>query len=544
MGVFDTSRCPVADVPPISALPAIVDCGVPPSPPPAIDCPDIEIPPTTLPATNTATSIPGMQGPPGAPGPQGEPGMPGSCPCLSAVYEWNGLGWVLISNPCVGVPPAPLGSGFLGERRHSCCPYDFRVTYSSECVYTDAEVNVALTATPVGPCRTDLNFDFLFRCLNPLAVISGEGCGVDVANVTTLQMGAQGGCCDFFVAPDPIDPQIAVIRPEGLRGRWAKALASSSGDSVLAEDLHDHAIITLPLLSIPMRQPNVRAGDLLAYVLTDGCGLVVVSDYQDAPIGTVRPMSWTAGELSGQHADMNTRGWFLYGDLAGKFPIGWSPDGLDFDGLGLFNDLLPGSTGGIKNHTHPDHLWIHTHGAAIQATHLDIVADNLVTRCAPANLLVDTEGNPGEGGGGRFHQMHQHHTADQLHQIYFTPQNTAGDNYFSVARFYAAGACFVDGAPGNLVILSDALVACEIAAFFDHTLVDPPCGSEETGHVHHIVGANFSDHVFVTWSTGSEYVHADHNHPIEVHPQTMTFTHTVANHIPPYRATIWIVRLN
>jgi len=136
--VFNPKKCTIPDVPPIENMPVIVDCEVPESPSPIMDCPDLDLP---VPAILGWIGFecrggpygPGPGGPPGRPGPPGPPGPPGGPPGPPGP-------------PGPGGPTGPTGptgpggpGGPHGPGEHFPC---IRVSTKVKCVYKQKEVGV------------------------------------------------------------------------------------------------------------------------------------------------------------------------------------------------------------------------------------------------------------------------------------------------------------------------------------------------------------------------------------------------------------------
>src|SRR5690606_28465622 len=99
--VFDTFKCDVPEIPPISDIPFILDCEVPSVVTPIFDCTDIDlpIPPNYFVAILGATGVGGRgpTGDAGDPGNDGPPGSTGSDGCAPTVLVATNV--ICVSNP-------------------------------------------------------------------------------------------------------------------------------------------------------------------------------------------------------------------------------------------------------------------------------------------------------------------------------------------------------------------------------------------------------------------------------------------------------------
>ena len=174
--VFNPKKCTIPDVPPIEDMPVIVDCEVPESPPPIMDCPDLDLP---IPAILGWIGFecyggpygPPPGGPPGVPGPPGPPGPPGGPPGPPGPPGPTGPG-----GPAGPGGPHGPGGGF------PC----IRVSTEVKCVYKQKDVGV---------------FPFVYK---------HNGCTYIILLFHLMCHADKELCCWWKYCPDyvePVDPE-------------------------------------------------------------------------------------------------------------------------------------------------------------------------------------------------------------------------------------------------------------------------------------------------------------------------------------------------
>ena len=551
MGAFDQSKCDLPEVTSISALPAIEDCAVPEFPFDAalLECLDLDIP---FPVSDGVSGSPGTPGPPGPqgfPGPQGAPGSSAGCSCGSTTYTWTGFSWSKGASACSddAKPPASSGS-FVGEQRFTCCPPTINAnTLSAVCVDSNAEVGVDVLMTGSDECTYDADFLFRMRCIGGINVRPSGGCGAVVTDVSNLQFGhAGGGCCDFVVSPGAAGVARIGIGNQ-IRPRLAMALADQTGAFALLQDVETGDEVTLVLSGHGLMTPNVRAGDYVAWGFSADCDVVALGSYLDDPVGTVKMMDWNSTTLQMRTAEMNARGWYAVSEFEGKFLIGFSTGGGNFDDQG--GNTLPMEGGGSFEHVHDPHNLNHSHGGGWQATRLLVDGQLNPTTCTfIPDLRVITE------SGNANHTPH-------FHTMPVPTVKVDGKYNFE----YDPDAPYANYVPSSVVRCADnrpyTLVQgrtrpeldpqCNWGDPWSHQITQRLCSgpNEPTnfGHKHFFeeesfdaVCVEYQDNDTGDWICSGGY----HSHDGTISDAGGIHEHTPANHIPPYRATVFIIRLS
>ena len=527
MGAFDQSKCDLPTIEPISALPAIEDCAVPEFPFDGflLECADIEI---ALPGADGGDGAPGLPGAAGPPGVQGPPGTSGGCPCGNTIYVWTGFGWNQVSSACPSHAAAPSTPGsVVGQTAQSCCPPRFESSASGLCVGSLGATGVEVDVEPLDGCRFNIDWDFTLYC--PGGGFSVEpvtgACGSGVSGVSSLQfVDIEPGCCDFRVAGSTV--RLGTVRHRMGTVASTISLGSLPHATVVDNETGQSFIVDFPRAG--WTDPNVRGGDQVAFgVRSDGCRGVAIGDYSDDKVGTAKWLSWSLAELSAKSAFMTSRGWEVWMAMAGKFPVGQSTGGQDFDGAG--GDLLAGSTGGRKDHGGPEdndhkpHIFIHNHRVEMTETCLRITT--------PENTFIYTE--PAEANadftdpitGTTRHYEHRH-------TVYPGPvQFHSGDIKFwhhPADPIQTAGLCSDNPHLTSFPLSLD----CGPHPGFDHEIQDPK-------HAHRFD--------LSTLTAGLTIIPMCHTHPPFDTPgneEPHLLMHTPANHIPPYRVTVYVRRIN
>jgi hypothetical protein len=205
--------------------------------------------------------------------------------------------------------------------------------------------------------------------------------------------------------------ELVTLQRRPAEVRWAVAIANwvnqpgndsyvtchqaADKDGTLELDDQQQPIpITVYLPRHGFGDPNVRAEDVIGYML-DGDGLAVcVTDYMDDKIGTIK--MWI-----GDEEDVG-RGWRIYATAEGRFPVGVTTSDEDIPAT------TPGATGGQKKHYHkyreaglktdPTELTIEDHPSFYTAgAELSIPpVDELVTTAV--NLTTESAGSTNATG--------------------------------------------------------------------------------------------------------------------------------------------------
>src|SRR5690606_32696041 len=124
--VFDTLKCDIPEIPPVSNTPLILDCEIPRAIDPIFDCNDIDL---QLPISYVAAFAVavGGAGQPGARGPKGDDGADGA------------------------------------DGEDGCDPV-LTISRSVTCVYTVDDVGVEVGVTQTDDCEYNIHFDFSLIC--------------------------------------------------------------------------------------------------------------------------------------------------------------------------------------------------------------------------------------------------------------------------------------------------------------------------------------------------------------------------------------------
>ena len=547
MGVFDTSRCPVPDVPSISALPAIVDCGVPPAPPSALDCPDLEL---SIADLGAQASLDGIPGPAGVAGPLGPPGNDGGCQCGHSIYRWNGSVWLRIFSDCPTSAVAPTDPGIVpGQQAVLCCPPTTTLTATAHCVASLIETFATATLIQTGNCDYQLNLFFGLYCppgylsVVPPSSSCGEGVSPAVViqfeneldtgpldPVDSLTSSPNPGCCSWDITAAGNVAKVKLL----TRTRYATATARwQAGDffkhppTVEATDDITGDAITIVLPMSGFQDPNVQAGDRIAYLPMLDCRNVAVNDYQDCKIRSVKMMSWTEGKLASKTADLTRWGWEPWEDIANLFPLGHGGAGnIDDKGHGVD----AGDVGGRKTHDggsdqadHHDHDARHSHTATVGFASLAVGGEGLIetSKDLTGVIFIDPVTGTDE------HVQH-------FHQIYFTAtaEGDSGDGLgepTSAWEGLPAGLCGEPFFGGSSISTSlPAATDCVVWPGFHHDVLDPK-------HSH------FLDALFVALKLRIEPGSHDHEATIQP-PNELYLKHSEENHVPPYKALIFLYR--
>lgn len=149
---------------------------------------------------------------------------------------------------------------------------------------------------------------------------------------------------------------LTLRRRESGRLRWAKATTKWTNlpdngsyvhchraldrDGTLELDDEEEPIAVTVYLPRPggAVDPNVRADDVIGYLVEENAEAIAVTGYLDDSIGTVK--MWVKGE------EEIPGGWRIYSPSPGRFPVGVTTSDEDIPAT------TPGATGGDKKHTH------------------------------------------------------------------------------------------------------------------------------------------------------------------------------------------------
>ena len=419
-------------------------------------------------------------------------------------------------------------------------------TIAAVCVDSNALVGVDVALTGTSDCTYDADFLFRMRCIGGVNVRPSGGCGTPVNDAVSVQFGhTGGGCCDFVVSQ-----QAAGVANVGIGGqirpRLAIAITDQSAGFAVVQDLETGDEVFLFLSAFGRQTPNLRAGDYLAWGFSADCDAIALGSYLDDPVGTIKMMDWDFTTLQQKNAEMNSRGWYVLDEIAGKFPIGFSTGETDFDEQG--GSALPGDTGGTFEHTHDPHNLNHSHGGGPQDTKLSIDGELNPTTCTFVDFRVITE------SGNSVHSTHFHTypvpsaKVDGKYNFEYDPE-APYTNY--TPDFIARCA---DGRPYTGIqgrTRPELEPPCNYQDPWAHTITQRPCSgpNEPTnfGHKHIFPDTSF-DAVCIEYQDdeSAEWLcnNSAHGHDATISDSGGIHEHTPANHIPPYRATVFIIRLS
>jgi hypothetical protein len=206
----------------------------------------------------------------------------------------------------------------------------------------------AVDADGLGSCTSDLPCYAAYDTLHTPAV--GEMWG-PVAGQWTLARDKPG----YRIVGGAIDGRVQVMAARESALRWAKAIAnwanaSGNNSTVSCQQATDKSgalaldgggsplPVTIYLPRSGFGDPNVRAGDVIAYQLDANGAAICVSDYLDDPLGTVKLWRGIETDVRG--------GWRILASAEGRFPVGVTTSDEDIPAV------VPLATGGEKRHLH------------------------------------------------------------------------------------------------------------------------------------------------------------------------------------------------
>ena len=540
MGAFDQSKCDLPEVTSISALPAIEDCAVPEFPFDAflLECNDLDV--IAPSGADGGDGVPGIPGPRGPTGPPGPAGASASCTCGGSTYVWTGATWVAVVSDCPeqATPPASAGSA-PGQTAQTCCPWRFNAVSTYQCVFSPAQVYADVNVTPGPDCSFDYHFDFGLLCSSGVSVSACEGGASGLETITFRgNPGApccapnEGGdwCCDFSVRN--LGGGTAQIQLGAVRVRSATAVSNwfdGTPPQVQAEDNDTGDAIEIELPRTAFRDPNVRVGDSLLYIVTPDCRFVAVGNYMDHAVGTMLARLWDLSELGAAEAGLNARGWYICdgsngtANTAERFLPGHPCPG-SFDCIG--GGTQAGSTGGRRTHDgagacdHQPHAFSHGHfcdGFGCSTTPATLMLGGAINSVVtePAKTLIEVR-DPGSMSVQHMAHLHNYSASEQSWN-HPTPRN------FSEFEGWTEGdATCNDKIPTSKEKAND----CDETNFVMTHQV------EETEHVHTVS------------ATGLRLNPETHGHKFGILPKSLLAQHSEENHIPPYLAIVFIERRN
>ena len=188
------------------------------------------------------------------------------------------------------------------------------------------------------------------------------------------------------------------------QGGHARVTVKECDDSVGTNPHGDNIVVYLPKNA--SGDPNLVAGDVLAFVLATNGTPVCVSSYMDDPIGTVKMFTGNSGQVrpgwacmggGNESKHLNGNSW----NMEGKFARHSCSDGLVGTTGGSDTHNHGGVTGynetGITVNDHPPHK----HATPAEYTRVKSGDDSVNVLTAPANSCTSTEKyNSGDGSCG------------------------------------------------------------------------------------------------------------------------------------------------
>lgn len=275
----------------------------------------------------------------------------------------------------------------------------------------------------------------------------------------------------------------------------------------------DPIIIIVP--PQPNGDPNMQPGDIIWYINvtinieTGETKPIVITDVIDLPIGSIIPT--TSSEVP--------PGWSEFGDLAGKFPVGWKDGDEDFGTIG--------QEGGTLDHDHLDHNvgadptgptgGIYPHGEFSGTTQKEALVFNATATGSVTTGGINESPLPRTSQQGITVSIADH--PDHSHTVVptTTTANTSPPN-----RQVGDGAIFAS----NTASLSHGNTT---GGDHDHAIAD---------HTHDISNQDLADAIDIAVQPPDH----DHDWTVPELPHIGTLSHSREEHIPPYYTVKWIQR--